>query len=92
VLIALALGVLVALPRLAYTAALATTGMVAAAILVVIGTWLVGLQPPLPVPVLAIVAVLLLIVYLATASWALSDGPRLRPWLHPSGSRPDFRR
>jgi hypothetical protein len=80
VLITLALGLLVVLPRLAYVAAIATAGLIVAAMAIVVGAWFAGIQPPLPVPALAVVAVVLGIVYLATASWALADGPRQRPW------------
>lgn len=80
VLITLALGLLVILPRVAYVAAIATAGLIVAAMAIVVGAWFAGIQPPLPVPALAVVAVVLGIVYLATASWALADGPRQRPW------------
>ena len=80
VLIALSLGILVALPRVAYTAALATVAIIVTGIGVVIATWLVGLRQPLSGPVLAVASVLLLIAYLATAGWLLSDGRRGRPW------------
>ncbi|HSH21524.1 MAG TPA: hypothetical protein VK992_02755, partial [Candidatus Caenarcaniphilales bacterium] len=81
VLIALSLGLLAALPRLAYVAALGSAGLLAAAIAGVLGAWIVGVRPPLPLPVLAVIGVVLVIVYFATASWALADGPRRRPWL-----------
>lgn len=80
VLIAASLAVMVALPRLAYIAALAAAGLIVAAMAVVLGAWFAGLRPPLPLPVLAVVGVVLVVVYLATASWALADGPRRRPW------------
>ena len=77
--IALALGVLVALPRLAYALAVATAGVMLAGILLVIGIWLLGLRPPLPPSVLALSSALLLVVHLAVATWVLSRGAR-RPW------------
>jgi hypothetical protein len=84
VLIALSLGLLVALPRIAYTAAIATAAVALAAILAVLTSWLFGFGPPLPAPLLLVIGIVLLVVYLATASWVLADGPRRRPWL-PAG-------
>jgi curved DNA-binding protein CbpA len=81
VLIVAALAMFVALPRLAYIAALGAAGLIVGAMALVLGAWFAGVRPPLPLPVLAVVGVVLAIVYLATASWALADGPRRRPWV-----------
>lgn len=80
ILIALALALLVALPRVAYVAALATLGLLGAALVIVAGAWFFGLRAPLPAPVLAVSSAVLLVIYLATASWIVAGGPRRRPW------------
>lgn len=77
--IALSLGLLVALPRLAYALAAATAVALLAGVALVIGIWFLGLRPPLPPSVLAVASALLLVVHLAVASWFLSRGAR-RPW------------
>ena len=80
ILMALSLAVLVALPRVAYVAALATIGLLGGSALIVAGVWLLGLNRPLSSPVLAISSALLLVIYLATATWIVAGGPRRRPW------------
>ena len=77
---AVALGLLLALPRVAYVGALATVVLLGASALIVAGAWLIGLRPPLPSSVLAISSALLLLIYLATATWIVAGGPRRRPW------------
>lgn len=79
-LIGLALAVLVALPRVAYVAALATVGLLGGSALIVAGVWLLGLQRPISTFVLAISSALLLVIYLATATWIVAGRPRRRPW------------
>jgi curved DNA-binding protein CbpA len=78
--IALALGLLVALPRLAYALAMATAGVIAAGVALVAAIWLLGVRPPLTPAVLAVSSVLLLIVHLAVASWVLSRSSGGRRW------------
>lgn len=77
--IALTLGLLVALPRLAYALTLAAAGVMIGALALVVGSWVLGLRPPLSPSVLAVSTVLLLVVHLAVATWVLSGGVR-RPW------------
>jgi curved DNA-binding protein CbpA len=77
--IALALGLLVAMPRLAYALTLAAVGLLIGALALVIGIWVLGLRPPLSPWVLAVSTALLLVVHLAVATWVLSGGVR-RPW------------
>ncbi|CAN5829153.1 hypothetical protein BH24CHL6_BH24CHL6_00670 [soil metagenome] len=77
--IALALGLLVALPRLAYTLAAATAGALLAGLVLVFGIWALGLRPPLPASALIVSSALLLVVHLAVAGWFLARGAR-RPW------------
>ena len=76
----------------AYTAAIATAAVALAAILAVLTSWLFGFGPPLPAPLLLVIGIVLLVVYLATASWVLADGPRRRPWLPASRSQWQTRR
>jgi hypothetical protein len=80
VVIGLALAVLVALPRVAYVAALASVGLLAGSTLIVTAVWMLGLQRPLSSTVLAISSAVLLVIYLATASWIVAGGTRRRPW------------
>lgn len=78
--IALALGLLVALPRLAYALSVATAGVVIAGLALAIGLWFLGLRPPMSAPVLGISIGLLLAIHLGVAAWVLAGGLR-RPWL-----------
>lgn len=77
--IALVLGLLVALPRLAYALALATAGLLVGALALVVGIWFLGLRPPLSPMTLAISSALLLVIHLAVATWVLSRRAS-RPW------------
>lgn len=77
---ALAFALLVALPRVAYVAALATTSLLGGSALIVAGVWLLGLRPPLSGSVLAISSAVLLVIYLATATWIVAGGTPRRPW------------
>jgi curved DNA-binding protein CbpA len=74
--IALALGLLVALPRLAYALAAATAGALLAGMALVFGIWALGLRPPLPSSVLLVSSALLLLVHLTVAGWFLTRGAR----------------
>jgi curved DNA-binding protein CbpA len=80
---ALAMGisliVLLALPRLAYAFAVAAAGLLLASLALVVTVWFTGLRPPLAPQLLSISTVVLLMVYLALASWVLSGSTR-RPW------------
>ncbi|HUG49305.1 MAG TPA: J domain-containing protein [Candidatus Limnocylindria bacterium] len=74
-----ALGLLLALPRLAYALTVATAGVLLTGVALVVGIWFLGLRPPLPPSLLALSSVFLLVVHLALASWVLSRGAG-RPW------------
>jgi len=74
------MGLLVALPRVSYVAAMATAALAVAGVAVILGVWLLGLRPPLPGPVLALASVSLLILYLATVAWIVADRSGVRPW------------
>jgi len=76
---AVSLIAMLALPRLAYAFAVAAAGLLLASLALVVTVWFAGLRPPLAPQLLAISTVVLLMVYLALASWVLSGSTR-RPW------------
>ena len=84
--IALVLGLLVALPKLAYVAAVASVGALFVALGVVALMALVGVDVPLSVELSALVGGVLLLAYAATALLVVFRDPAARPWY--AGPRP----
>lgn len=79
--IALSLGLLVALPKLAYIGALSTVGSLFVGLLFVGVLAIAGVQPPLSVELTLAVGGVLLVAYAATAIMTLARDPGTRPWL-----------
>ena len=80
VLIALSLGLLVALPKLAYVGAMATVGGLLAAAVGVGAIIMIGVPLPLSIVVVAIVGVVALAGYLLTGVGVVLRDPLTRPW------------
>ncbi len=78
--IALVLGLLVALPRIAYVGALASIGALLVGLLVVGLLAFSGVRPPLSMEETALVAAALTAAYLATATIVLVRDRSSRPW------------
>jgi curved DNA-binding protein CbpA len=80
VLIALTLGLLVALPRIAFIAAVASLATLAASIILVATLAMGRLEPPLPAGVAAVGFIVLVAVYAATALFVAVNRSQL-PWV-----------
>lgn len=92
VVIALSLGLLVALPKAAYVGAMATVGMLLAGAIGTGGIIMLGVPLPLSIDVVAILGTLGLVGYVAAAVIFLLRDPLTRPWNRAPGRwRPDVR-
>jgi curved DNA-binding protein CbpA len=92
VVIALSLGLLVALPKAAYVGALATVGMLLAGAIGTGGIIMLGVPLPLSIDVVTILGTLGLVGYVAAAVIFLLRDPLTRPWNRAPGRwRPDVR-
>ena len=80
VVIALSLGLLVALPKAAYVGAMATVGMLLAGAIGTGGIIMLGVPLPLSIDVVAILGTLGLVGYVAAAVIFLLRDPLTRPW------------
>ena len=84
--IALALGLLVALPKVAYVGAMAAIGALFVGLLVVGAMALVGVEVPLPMELTALLGGAMAAAYAATSAFVLLRDPAARPWF--TGARP----
>jgi curved DNA-binding protein CbpA len=86
--LALSLGLLVALPRLAYVGAIAALGAFAVGLVAVGAIALLGVQQPLSPQALQVIVGGLAAGYLGAAAVVLLRNPRTRPWaVAPGGAR-----
>ena len=84
--IALVLGLLVGLPRVAYVGAMAAIGGLLVGVVLIVVFSLTGLTVPLSVEITAIFAALLAIAYVGSGAFVLLRNRRHRPWY--TGARP----